>query len=375
MGRQVRRGPGQSPLAESGGRRPATDAASIAGVSGLLLLMATLAIGLLTASTLTAGATPSRDPGTAVTASGSAPSTISLFPKAKGDGPWEWNKTCRFIPTKTIPPSTKGGCSTVDPVFGPIILNGNLWNIGATAATTVKMGISSEGELSVSTGRAAAPQRSKSTWVLGFPDITYGTTPQAPGDSPKTSPNLPLPMKLNALPKNLIATASYQLTNTSTVRYDLAYDLWIEPQRTVETPRTGTIEFMIWTDDGNHALPPGFKENVTMAYAVNGVEKSAPWGVYLTNGNKAAKTNTTVYLVLTKPVNNAQVSVDLSRALLEMDAVLTKYDSTHWSNIPNYYLDSIPLGTEFGKLPGASTAGPFSWSLHSYRLGVNQQLP
>ncbi len=299
----------------------------------------------------------------------SAPKTISVFPKSKSTGSWEWNSACRFVPIGSR------GCEGGDPIFGPVVLNGDLWNLGSKGSGSAVMKISSNGDLNTTATFSSTPEVSSQTWVLGFPNVSYGISPQAASDSPKPSAALPLPMKISSLPTNLIASSSYKLTGTSSVRYDLAYDTWLEPQHQVVTPRRGTIELMVWTADGNGALPPGFRENVSMSYAANGVTQTAPWGVYIVNGDEAQATNTTVYLILTKPITDGKVSVDFTRALRQMEAALTKYDPKHWSSFSNYYLDTIPLGSEFGRIPGKSAVGPYTWDLYDYKLEVGGQLP
>jgi hypothetical protein len=299
----------------------------------------------------------------------SASHTISVFPKSMSTGSWKWDGSCRFIPIASR------GCEGSDPIFGPVVLNGDLWNLGSKASGSAAMKISSDGDLTTTVELSSAPEVSAGTWVLGFPNVSYGISPQAAADSPKPSASLPLPMKITSLPTDLIASSTYKLTGTSSVRYDLAYDTWLEPQRQVVTPRRGTIELMVWTADGNGALPPGFRENVSMSYAVNGVTRTDLWGVYVVNGDQTQATNTTVYLILTKPISDGKVSVDFTRAFRHMEAALEKYDPRHWSSFSNYYLDTIPLGSEFGRLPGKSTVGPYTWDLYDYQLEMGEQLP
>jgi len=303
------------------------------------------------------------------------PNTISIYPKTPAEGPWEWYQSCRFVPAAKIPPSSKSGCQHSDPIFGPVILNGDLWNLGSSASGDVMMRNASSGALSVGVDFPSAPGATRSTWVLGYPNISYGVAPQAPADSPKPSASLPLPMKLEALPKDLIATTNYKLAGTSSVKYDFAYDIWLEPQHTVETPRAGTLEVMVWTADGNGALPPGYKKTVSMDFVSNGVRRTGQWGIYIANGDKSARTTTTVELVLTKSISVGKVSVDLTSAFLNVESALRQYDSAHWSTFSDYYLDSIDLGSEFGRKSGHSGAGPFAWNLYDYGFGLGMKLP
>lgn len=303
------------------------------------------------------------------------PNRISFLPMAKASGPWEWYGSCPFVPSAKIPPSASSGCKNSDPTFGTTVVNGDLWNLGAGAKGDVAMDVNSSGALEASTSFTSAPQRSHSTWVLGDPNISYGIQPQAAHESPSPSPSLPLPMQIGTLPKDVVATAGYTLSGTASERYDFAYDLWLEPQHAVETPRSGTIELMIWTADGNKALPPGHRGEVSMRYGINGVVQSGQWGLYITNGDKASNTQTTVYLVLTKPRNNAKVSVDFNSAIQAMETALKKYNPAHWSSFSNYYLDCIPLVSEFGTMQGKSSVGPAHWSLDDYHLRLGATLP
>ena len=47
------------------------------------------------------------------------PNRISFLPMAKPSGPWEWYRSCQFVPSAKIPPTAKSGCQNSDPTFGP----------------------------------------------------------------------------------------------------------------------------------------------------------------------------------------------------------------------------------------------------------------
>ncbi len=302
------------------------------------------------------------------------PNRISIYPKSASGGPWEWYQSCPFIPSTDVPPNAKSGCQRSDPIFGPVVLDGDLWNLGSTAKGGVMMRNTTAGDLSVSANFTSAPSASGSSWVLGDPNVTYGIQPQTINTSPKPLPSLPLPMNVNALPKDLIATTNYKLAGTSSTRFDFSYDIWLQPQKAVETPRTGTLEIMVWTDDGNQALPPGYRGPVWMDYADNGVRKTGQWGVYITNGEKGSGT-TTVQLVLTKVINKGNVAIDLTHSFQKVESALTNYYPTSWPSFSSYFLDSITLGSEFGRKTGSSGVGPFSWNLYNYSFGLGTKLP
>ena len=301
------------------------------------------------------------------------PNRISIYPKSASSGPWEWYQSCPFIPSTDVPPNAQSRCQRSDPIFGPVLLDGDLWNLGSTASGGVVMSNTTTGDLSVSANFTSAPSTSGSTWVLGDPNVTYGIQPQAIETSPEPLPSLPLPMKVNALPKDLITRTNYKLAGTSSTRFDFSYDIWLEPQATVETPNSGTLEVMVWTDDGNNVLPPGYRETVPMDYTDNGVLKAGDWGIYITNGQKLSGT-TTVQLVLTNGINEGDVAVDLTHAFQKVESALKGFYPTSWTSFSSYFLDSITLGTEFGTKAGSSGLGPFSWHLYNYSFGLGTKL-
>jgi Glycosyl hydrolase family 12 len=297
------------------------------------------------------------------------PETLSFFPRAEQSGPWEWDAECPFLP------AAKSGCQDTDPVYGSIILNGDLWNIDGTASGDAEMDVDPEGRLVTSADFSSAQAEHKTTWVRGYPNVTYGVSPQAPADAPPRSPELPLPLNLKQLPHDVIATADYDVSETSSVTFDLAYDIWLEPHKEVRSPRAKTLELMIWTDENGGALPPGYKEEITMPYSLDGAGKAGSWSVYMTNASRASNATTTVELVLKTPQSNAQIGVDLNNAFSSMEKALTKEYPSRWNSFSSYYLDAISLGTEFGPLKNRSDAGPLAWNLDSYNLNIGGQLP
>lgn len=333
--------------------------------AGIGAIVVALGIGIGASSG--AAATLSRLPDSSEAAS--TPQTLSFFPSAEQSGPWEWSPQCPFLPIAT------NGCQNGDPVFGPIILNGDLWNTGSAASGGAEMDIDSKGRLIASSDFSSANAAQNTTWVRGYPNVGYGVAPQAPNSAPPRSPKFPLPLNLKQLPDDVIATIDYDVSEASSVTYDLAYDIWLEPQKQVDTPRAKTLELMIWTDENRPALPPGYKETITMPYSLDGVRKSGAWGIYITNGSQTSNATTTIELVLKTPKGNAQIGVDLNSAFSSMEKALMKEYPSRWSSFSSYYLDSIFLGTEFGPLAGHSGAGPLTWSLDSYKLSIGSHLP
>jgi Glycosyl hydrolase family 12 len=237
------------------------------------------------------------------------------------------------------------------------------------------MTIDSKGRLVTSADLSSATAQQGYTWVRGYPNVAYGVSPQAPAASPPPSSKLPLPLNLKQLPADVLATATYDVTQASSVTWDLAYEIWLEPQKKVEQPTGKTLELMIWTDENESSLPPGYKETITMPYSVNGVRMSGAWSVCISNGSRASNSTTTIQLVLNTPKNNAQIGVDLNSAFSNMEQALTKEYPTRWSSFSSYYLDSIFFGTEFGPLTNDANAGPLTWTLSGYRLSTGSHLP
>ena len=82
-----------------------------------------------------------------------------------------------------------------------------------------------------------------------------------------------------------------------------------------------------------------------------------------------------MYLVATKPRTNAKVSIDFNSAIAAMELALKRYDAAHWPSFSIYYLDCIPLVSEFGSIEGKSSVGPDHWSLNDYYFRLGAKLP
>ena len=106
------------------------------------------------------------------------PNRISIYPKSASGGPWEWYQSCPFIPSTDVPPNAKSGCQRSDPIFGPVVLDGDLWNLGSTARGGVMMRNTTAGDLSVSANFTSAPSASGSSLGTGRPqrDLRHSTS-------------------------------------------------------------------------------------------------------------------------------------------------------------------------------------------------------
>jgi hypothetical protein len=318
------------------------------------------------------------------------PNRVSLLPYSPGGTYWNWSASCMFWPVpgagqETCPPDEQ------DPNLGSLQLNGDLWNLGGGTATTgqLQMGLSSRGALQVNATFPSAPPCNvpgcpapkANTWVRGYPSVSYGINTLAISTSPPVSPSLELPMRVDAIPPDLIATTSYEILPPVAATYDFAYDMWLEPQQATSAPATGTIELMIWTaDSGSRSLPPAswkVADGIAIPYAVNQVDKggAGAWDVYVhNNGQTGAGGPTTVWFILKTAVTKATVSVDLSAAFSKMAGVLETKDG--WTHVDSYWLDTIPLGSEFGPTDGAAgdLSTSYTWNLSSYYLTLGSKL-
>jgi hypothetical protein len=253
-------------------------------------------------------------------------------------------------------------------------------SVGPGGAVTITGDLRSAPPCTVS--RCLAP--AADTWVRGYPSVLYGINPCHAATSPPSSSALRLPLRVSALPSDLIGTTSYS-AETAHVTYDVAYDMWLNHSATKRPCRTdGTVELMVWTDyDRGALLPESLRVGTaTVPFAVNGNPDPGTndWSIYASNIGRQGQTvpwGGTLWLVLDKAdvVSQGIVSVDLSGALKAAGTLLE--DNYGWTDFSkNYWLDTIPFGIEFGPADGtAGGAGPsrFSLNLWSYCLDVKAE--
>ena len=223
------------------------------------------------------------------------------------------------------------------------------------------------------------------TWVRGYPSVVYGLDQCHARTSPPPAPALRLPLRVSAIPSDLIGRTSYSLDRT-TITFDIAYDMWLSPSPT-RTPcqGDGTVEVMVWTDADRRALLPADLKvsTLSMPYAVNGAVDAGTdaWSVYASDigtGGWTAPWGGTVWLVLNPAVGirRGDVAVDLSTALSQVAALLQ--DRYGWTRFRrSYWLDTVPFGLEYGPPSGTATDGGrsyFSFELSSYCLAAGTTL-
>jgi hypothetical protein len=299
---------------------------------------------------------------------------------AKGQS-WDWTAACQFAPRAA------DGCAPAGPVLGAGQLAGDEWNLGGGHASgeSVSMAVNSAGGLTVKANLSSAPPctastcltRQGNTWVRGFPSVLYGTDQCHADTSPSPSPEFQLPVRVDAIPADLVGHASSQVQGAD-VTYDVAYDMWLGPSDT-KTPcqKDGTVEVMVWTDYDSQALLPSSLKvgTTTIPYSVNGVAKSGAqeWSVYANNIYGSGHTvpwGGTVWLVLNNQAKQAPVGVDLSAALADVGGLLQqKYGWAPFAS--SYWLDTVAFGMEYGPQdanPYGSGPAKFSLDLSSYCL-------
>jgi hypothetical protein len=298
--------------------------------------------------------------------------TVRVVPVPAGaGGAWSWSASCPFTPREGA------ACRSSNPDVGRAQLTADAWNLGAApkSPTDVRMSIGSTGSLTVRGDLPDAPPctassctaPSANTWVRGYPSVLYGINQCNADTSPASSPNLPLPMRVDAIPSDLIATSAYS-ADPAGATYDIAYDLWLNDSPTRAPCRTtGTIEVMVWTGYDSQALLPEALRIGTASspFGVDGTGHTGTdaWSVYANNVYSAGRTapwGGTFWFVLDRAdaANHGTISVDLSSVLADVGGLLRR--DYGWSDFQSsYWLDTIPFGMEFGPANGALT-GPGS---------------
>lgn len=316
--------------------------------------------------------------------------SISLLPNSSAKSQtWAWTAGCQFGPY------VHKACQSAGPVLGTAQLNADEWNLGAGAATVGSLGMSmrSPGGLDMHGDFRTAPPCTASsciapranTWVHAYPNVLYGINQCHKATSPPESELLPLPIKVSAIPSDLVGVTSYA-EQAQHATYDVAYDLWLNDSATRRPCNTnGSIEVMVWTDYDQRGMLPGDMQtaSATIPFAVNGVvqpDKSA-WWTYVSNVFQKGQTapwGGTVWFVLNSAdmISHGTVSVDLSGVLSAVSSLLQNYYG--WTGFGHHYwLDTIPFGMEFGPQSGTLYgAGPahFTMRFSSYCLDVGTTL-
>ena len=321
--------------------------------------------------------------------SSAGPIRVSLLPDTSLRANWDWSARC------PLGPYVHGACKASGPVVGVAQLNADEWNLGngTVGKGTLHMALGSTGGLVVQGDLSSAPPctqatciaPSANTWVRAYPNVLYGMNQCHSSTSPPRSRILPLPMRVGAIPHDLIGVTAYSVQRPQ-VTYDVAYDLWLNRSDTKRPCKTdGTLEVMVWTDYDARALLPASMRvaSESIPYEADGQVKdgSQAWSIYVSDvyqNGQTAPWGGAVWVVLDNNdlVSKGTVSVDLSSVLSSVGALLE--NDYHWSGFSRrYWLDSIPFGMEFGP-ESASNSGAgssyFSLKLSSYCLDVGTTL-
>ena len=317
------------------------------------------------------------------------PSGVTLVPTHGGSSQaWRWNANC------TLRPTGKTGCWNAGPILGFGQLNGDAWNLGGSAKTgSIGMSTESSGAVRVDGHFNRTPPctdadclaPSAFTWVRGYPNVLYGIDQCLAGNSPRPSPQLPLPLRLDSIPPHLTGVTAYA-AETSRVTYDITYDLWLNPTATGRPCRSkGTLEILVWTDYDAQALLPASMQlgtaDIPAAFGRHHGLNRAPWTIYATNIGRNGDTapwGGTLWFVPSRAevIHHGHVSVDLSAVLSEAGRLL--HDDFDWLDpAQHYWLDTVSFGVEFGPANGKPLdSGPsqFSFRISSYCLNVKSGL-
>ena len=320
------------------------------------------------------------------TVAATEPDAIRLLPVPSAGGrAWDWTAAC------PLGPHRGARCLDAGPVLGGAQLNGDEWNLGLTtpAMGDVRMSMTRSGGLTVRGDLPVAPPctaatclaPSANTWVRGYTNVSYGKNPCRARTSPAGDRALRLPVRVSALPTDLIGTTSYAAQASQTT-YDIAYDMWLNPSGTQDPCRTqGTVEVMVWLDYDRQALLPTTPiASSSIPYAVGGIAHPGTnsWSTYVLNVYRSGVTSPyggTIFLVLDAGdvVPAGTVSVDVSKALSAVGLLLEQ--DYGWSDFASrYWLDTIPFGMEFGPAnaqPWGNGSTDFTLRLASYCLGLN----
>jgi hypothetical protein len=314
---------------------------------------------------------------------------VPLVPTPGGSSQvWRWTARCPFGP------AAGEGCGTAGPILGFAQLNGDEWNLGGPAsAGFLDMSVAASGTVTVTGhfGRTApctspaclAP--SALTWVRGYPNILYGINQCHAGTSPRSSPRLPLPLRLDAIPAPLIGVTAYS-ARASQVTYDVTYDLWLHQTGTERPCRTeGSLEILVWTDyDARALLPAGMQvgtANIPAAVAQVARPATQLWSIYASNIDRDGRTapwGGTLWFVPGQDdaVGQGRVSVDLSAVLSAAERILQ--DDYGWPGVAqHYWLDTASFGVEYGPASGNPVdSGPsrFSAQISAYCLDAGSTL-
>ena len=247
---------------------------------------------------------------------------------------------------------------------------------------------------------------SSTNWVAGYPNLSYGlnpfvsiTNPANPSAIPANqnpwfeSPDFTLPLQVSSFP-NVWSMVNYSISPPSTGSMDLAYDIWITQNQLQFTSAgasapgicSGDVELMIWTYQTGFAPSTASYTGQPLLSSqqiptwINGTLEYPTWNAFVGqsgsgNGTANCGYGTLVTLALASPLASAYIGVNLNEMITGgVIPALTSCTSsscgnTTWtaSELNNYWVDSISLGSEFG-CTGVSCLLPNQSVSYSYDI-------
>jgi len=255
----------------------------------------------------------------------------------------------------------------------------DLWGIGSTGIGTVEMSFPHDGL----TTDVDLSDVDMTGGVDGYPNVNYGECPQGVAVPPPMSPSLTLPQSFSSL-SSLWGVSSYSVSNPDSVTSNFAYDIWLTPTAPSGTGCSAysqpTVEIMVWFYWAGGDCPAGSTNvlgscqggtSYTIAATVNGVSQAEPSYVFSDCPGGSARIS---YLVGSS-ADSETVGVDLSSLVqnaLGIASSCSDFSGGVYGSTPltDFYLDQIPLGSEF-----TGTSPAYSWSINSYCFVIGSASP
>ena len=313
--------------------------------------------------------------------------SIRLLPVPSAGGRvWNWSAAC------PLGPRTGAHCQGAGPVLGRAQLNGDEWNLGVTkpAEGVVRMTMTPTGGLTVRGQLPVAPPctaatclaPSANTWVRAYTNVSYGKNPCRAATSPAGDPALRLPVKVSALPTDLVGTTSYVVAGVADhlrhrvrhVAQPFGHPAALPHPRDrrgdgVDRLRPPGAPSLAPGRDHEHPLRRGRRRPSTGPTPGRPMSSTStgPGGPHRTvPPSSSCSTPGDV-------VPAGTVSVDVTKALSEVGTLLER--DYGWSDFASHYwLDTIPFGMEVGPVnaqPWGTGSTNFTLGLSSYCFGLN----
>ena len=183
------------------------------------------------------------------------------------------------------------------------------------------------------------------TWVRGYPNVLYGINQCYARTSPRPSPRLPLPMRLDSIPRHLIGVTAYS-AQTSQITYDVTYDLWLHPPARSgrADPRARSRYWYGPTMTPERSCRPACRSGRPVSPSPSSglpARAAQAWSIYASNIDRNGRTapwGGTLWFVPSRAdvVGHGRVSVDLSAVLSAAGRLL--HDNYGWPELGQHVL-------------------------------------